>query len=76
MSNLHDRTFPIARVTVYATVAAALRPAAPDERGICGKKVVIAIKRRDRIISAFDWTAFFGTIRPMACRKRTWNFFP
>jgi hypothetical protein len=52
---------------VYVAGTAALRLRRPA-KGICGKKVVIVIKGCDWIISAFDWTAFFGAFRPAACR--------
>ncbi|MBZ9916883.1 MULTISPECIES: hypothetical protein [unclassified Mesorhizobium] len=50
------RTSSRSGAIVYAGGAAAMRRA-EDRNGVSGKKVVIGIKRRDRIISAFDWTA-------------------
>ncbi|WP_210243576.1 hypothetical protein [Mesorhizobium sp. B2-3-4] len=53
MSNLHGLIFSRTGAVVYAGDAAAMRRSA-HEGGVCGNNVVIAIKPRDRIISAFD----------------------
>ncbi|MER9591164.1 hypothetical protein NKI94_20435 [Mesorhizobium australicum] len=70
LSNLHAEPPPELAPNIYRWRGGnGTRPLQGD--GISGNNVVIGIKRSDRIISAFDWTALSEVSRPAACRKQT-----